>query len=60
MKNKVIYAKCPYCKSPQPWNQFVVGQYSLSEDNCNCVSCGKDIIITAIETMIFTAKKKGL
>jgi DNA-directed RNA polymerase subunit RPC12/RpoP len=56
--HKVIYAKCPYCKTEQPWaTQAASNQFSDGTEHTVCPRCGSKMVITATEIMRFTAKK---
>ena len=57
--HKVIYAKCPYCKTEQPWASHAASnQFSNGTEHTVCTHCGNKMIITATEIMRFTAKKQ--
>ena len=65
MKNRVVNAKCPYCKTEfvtsaigsGSWAQSLWGQYAPDTINHTCPGCGEISEVTVIQISKYSARK---
>ena len=64
MKHKIIDAKCPYCKQEfktsafgSSWAQTLWGEYASDVTRHTCPKCGKQCLVSATQTVKYSAKK---